>query len=164
MFLSVRMSTKPILMDFTIIVALAIIRTTTVVGSLVATQPALAKISSWEENNQYQEEETVVATSQRADINDNNTKTEASTQQESIPSVPTLSPPSSSPSIQKQEEENKDVEKEESEPEPEPEPEDNDDTTIFWDIEDAQNSGQDNEQPFDLEGNMFDLEWVLMWK
>jgi hypothetical protein len=45
-----------------------------------------------------------------------------------------------------------------SEPEPEPEPEDNDDTTIFWDIEDAQNSGQDNEQPFDLEGNMFDLE------
>ena len=68
MLLSVTNSTIPILMDFIIIVALALIRTATVVGSLVKTQPALAKICSWEENNQYQEEETVVATSQRAEI------------------------------------------------------------------------------------------------
>jgi hypothetical protein len=55
---------------------------------------------------------------------------------------------------QNQKEEDKDVDKEE----PEPEFEYNDDSTIFWDIEDAQNSGQDNEQPFDFEGSMFDLE------
>jgi len=40
----------------------------------------------------------------------------------------------------------------------EAEPEDNDDTTIFLDIEGVQNSSEDNDQPFDFGGNMFDLE------
>jgi hypothetical protein len=53
------MSTKSKLMDFTIVAALALISTMTVAGSLVNAQPALAKISSSEEDIPYQEEETV---------------------------------------------------------------------------------------------------------
>jgi hypothetical protein len=95
--------------------------------------------------------------------------------------IPIPSPlPSSPPSTQKQEEEDKDVEKKEpqpeSEPQPEPEPEpkpepqpqaepetepqpeDNDDTTIYWDIEDAEDSDKNDEQILDFEDNIFDLQ------
>src|SRR5919107_925680 len=71
--------------------------------------------------------------------------------------IPIPSPlPSSPPSSQKQEKEDKDVEKEE--PETEPQPEDNDDTTIYWDIEDAEDSDKKNEQILDFEDNVFDLQ------
>jgi hypothetical protein len=87
----------------------------------------------------------------------------------SIP-IPTPSPLPSSPPTQKQQEEDKDVEKEEPEPEPEPEPqpepepesepqpEDNDDTTIYWDIEDAEDSDKNNDQILDFQDNIFDLQ------
>ena len=73
----------------------------------------------------------------------------------SIPSVPTPLP--LLPSIQEQEEDKEEEnEEEEPEPEPEPEPEDDDDTTIYWDIE--EDVDEDNEEVFDFEDNMFDLE------
>jgi len=95
-------------------------------------------------------------------------------------SIPTPSPLPSSPPTQKQQEEDKDVEKEEpesesepqpepepepkpepqpqSEPETEPRPEDNDDTTIYWDIEDAEDSDKNNDQILDFEDDIFDLQ------
>jgi hypothetical protein len=85
----------------------------------------------------------------------NGTTASTITSPKSIPSVPTPLP--LLPSIQEQEEEKEDDgEGEEPQTEPEPEPEDDDDTTIYWDIE--EDLDQDNEEVFDFEDNMFDLE------
>ncbi|HKG41061.1 MAG TPA: hypothetical protein VKA98_02890, partial [Nitrososphaeraceae archaeon] len=86
----------------------------------------------------------------------NGTNASIITSPKSIPSVPTPLP--LLPSIQEQEEdEEEENEEEEPESEPEPEPEDDDDdTTIYWDIE--EDVDEDNEEVFDFEDNMFDLE------
>src|SRR5215213_2839221 len=83
----------------------------------------------------------------------NGTNASIITSPKSIPSVPTPLP--LLPSIQEQEEDKEEENEEEEEPEPEPE-EDNDDTTIYWDIE--EDVDEDNEEVFDFEDNMFDLE------
>src|SRR5215213_10896455 len=85
----------------------------------------------------------------------NGTNASIITSPKSIPSVPTPLP--LLPSIQEQEEDKEeDNEEEEPQTEPEPEPEDDDDTTIYWDIE--EDVDEDNEEVFDFEDNMFDLE------
>ena len=76
------------------------------------------------------------------------------TSPKSIPSVPTPLP--LLPPIQEQEEEKDEDNEEESQTEPEPETEDDDDTTIYWDIE--EDLDEDNEEVFDFEDNIFDLE------
>ena len=63
------MSTKSMLKSFTISTTLALIIIITLVGILVTNQPALAKLSSSAGNNQYEEEEKVIArTSQKGEI------------------------------------------------------------------------------------------------
>jgi hypothetical protein len=88
----------------------------------------------------------------------NGTNASIITSPKSIPSVSTPLP--LLPSIQEQEddkeEENEEEEEPQTESEPESEPEDDDDTTIYWDIE--EDVDEDNEEVFDFEDNMFDLE------
>jgi hypothetical protein len=60
------MSTKSILSSFTISTTLALIIIITLVGILVTSQPALAKLSSSTGNNQYQE--VITTTSQKGEI------------------------------------------------------------------------------------------------
>jgi hypothetical protein len=107
---------------------------------------------------------SAMVTSAAAEEEEQNNGTASSiiTSPKSIPSVPTPLP--LLPPIQEQEEEKDEDNEEESqiepepetEPEPEPETEDDDDTTIYWDIE--EDLDEDNEEVFDFEDNIFDLE------
>jgi hypothetical protein len=99
---------------------------------------------------------SAMVTSAAAEEEEQNNGTASSiiTSPKSIPSVPTPLP--LLPSIQEQEEEKDEDNEEESQTEPEPETEDDDDTTIYWDIE--EDLDEDNEEVFDFEDNIFDLE------
>jgi hypothetical protein len=104
-------------------------------------------------------ESSAMVTSSAEEEQNNDTASSIITSPKSIPSVPAPLP--LSPSIQDEEEENQEKEEEEEpqtepEPEPEPEPEDDDDTTIYWDIE--EDIDENNEEVFDFEDNLFDLE------
>jgi hypothetical protein len=98
------------------------------------------------------ESSAIVTSAAAAEEQNNGTASSIITSPKSIPSVPTPLP--SLPSIQEQEED-KDQDNEE-EPEPEPEPEEDDDTTIYWDIEEDVDG--DNEEVFNFEDSIFDLE------
>src|SRR5829696_234444 len=99
---------------------------------------------------------SAMVTSAAAEEEEQNNGTASSiiTSPKSIPSVPTPLP--LLPSIQEQEEEKDEDNEEESQTEPEPETEDDDDTTIYWDIK--EDLDEDNEEVFDFEDNIFDLE------
>jgi hypothetical protein len=94
------------------------------------------------------------AAAEEEEEQNNGTASSIITSPKSIPSVPTPLP--LLPSIQEQEEEKDEDDEEESQTESEPEPEDDDDTTIYWDIE--EDVDEDNEEVFDFEDNIFDLE------
>ncbi|HZB16789.1 MAG TPA: hypothetical protein VE445_06430 [Nitrososphaeraceae archaeon] len=99
-------------------------------------------------------ESSAMVTSPAEEKQNNGTASSIITSPKSIPSVPTPLP--LLPSTQKQEEENDEDNEEEPQTEPEPEPEDDDDTTIYWDIE--EDIDENNEEVFDFEDNLFDLE------